>query len=237
MKQGRLRPALRLSAALGQTLWTVGRLSLTRHPEGLLSPWCRRLLNHLRVEVRVEGEIPSGGQLWVANHLSWLDPIVLISLRASGILAKREVANYPVIGRGALKAGVRFVQREDPASRATALMGLREELAAGRKFLLFPEGTTTRGESLARLHEGGLRLAYRMNIPLLPLRLASDHSNYPWVGDDELLAHLGGLCRVPSTVVRVRPGTVLQPADFTSESAWVDQIRTDLHPLPLKECA
>ena len=215
----------------------MGRLSLTRRPEALLSPWCRRLLKHLRVDVRVEGPLPSSGQLWVANHLSWLDPIVLMSLRPSGILAKREVADYPVIGRGAQRAGVRFVRREDASSRTSALLELGEELAAGREFLIFPEGTTTRGEGLARLYEGGLRLAYRMQVPVLPLNLSSEHAHYPWVGDDELLSHLGGLCAWPSTVVRVRPGTVIHPREFASEAAWVARIREGIHPRLIEECA
>lgn len=233
-----LGPAFRLGAVLADTLWVVGRLTLSRKPHSVFSPWCRRLLNRLRVEVRVEGSIPAGGQLWVANHLSWLDPLVLLSLRPSGILAKRELADFPVVGRGAQRAGVRFVRREDPSSRAVALRGLRGELAAGRDFLLFPEGTTTPGEGLAPLREGALRLAFRMKIPILALNLASDHSSYPWVGDDELLAHIGALSRRSQTVVRVRPGTVLHPREFASEAAWIDRIREDIHPSPsIKECA
>ena len=234
----KFHPALRISAVLADTLWAMGRLSLSRNPHTILSPWCQRLLRHLRVEVRVEGALPAGGQLWVANHLSWLDPMVLMSLRPSGLLAKREVADYPVVGRGVRKAGVRFVRREDPSNRATALMGLRSELAAGRNFLLFPEGTTTVGEGLAPLYKGGLRLAYRMQVPVLTLNLASEHAYYPWVGDDELLSHIGGLCRRPSTVVRVRPGAVIHPREFATEAAWVEGIREGIHPRQvIEDCA
>jgi len=227
---------LRISAILAETFWAMGRIALSGSPETMLSPWCRRLLGHLRVEVQVEGTLPSGGQLWVANHLSWLDPMVLWSLRPSGVLAKREVAGYPVVGRSVRKAGVRFVRREEPSSRAAALHGLGKDLAAGREYVLFPEGTTTRGQGLAPLYEGGLRLAYRLNIPLLTLNLASEHSHYPWAGDDELLSHLSGLCRRPRTVVRVRPGAVIRPGDFESESAWINRIRADIHP-QIQGCA
>lgn len=227
------RSPLRFSAALADTLWIVGHLSLSRDPQRAFSPWCRRLLRHLGVDIHLEGGLPSGGQLWVANHLSWLDPLVLLSLRPSGVLAKREVAEYPLVGRGARRLGVRFVRRENPSSRAIALRGLRGELAQGHGFLLFPEGTTTLGKGLAPLHEGGLRLAFRMKIPLLTLNLASDHASYPWVGDDGLLSHIGGLCRSTQTIVRVRPGAVLHPREFPSEDAWVERIREAIHPRPV----
>ncbi len=232
-----LGTSFRLGAVLAETLWALGRISLSRNPHRLLSPSCHRLLESLGVEIRVEGHIPPGGQLWVANHLSWLDPLVLMSLRPSSTLAKREMADYPLVGRGARQAGVRFVRREDPFSRATALWGMRRELAAGRNFLIFPEGTTTHGESLAPLREGALRLAFRKQVPLLALNLSSGHVNYPWVGDDALLSHIQGLCR-SRTVVRVRPGTVLHPGEFPSEAAWIRRIRADIHPSSsIQECA
>jgi len=229
-KPRRLGPALRLSAAIADALWSLGRLSMSRKPASILSPWCRRLLRQLGVEVRLEAPIPAGGQLWVANHLSWLDPMVLLALRPSGVLAKAEVANYPVIGLPARRSGLRFVRREDPLSRAAALARLASELRAGRDFLVFPEGTTTRGESLAPLYEGGLRLAYRLGTSVLPLQLSSEDLHYPWIGDEELVAHLRRLWGMPRTRVRVAPGVLLHPKDFPNEEAWVRRIREALHP-------
>lgn len=226
----RLRPALRLSAVLMDSLWSIGRMTMSRRPDALLTPWCRRLLRRMGTEIRLDSPIPMGGQLWVANHLSWLDPLVLMALRPSGILAKAEVADYPVVGPGARRAGLRFVRREDPLSRAAALVQLASELRAGRDFLVFPEGTTTCGETMAPIHEGALRLAYRLNVTVLPLHLASEDPHYPWVGDAELLPHLRELCATPRTQVRVAPGPVLHPADFSNEGAWVRQIRSRLHP-------
>lgn len=226
----RLRPALRLSAVLMDSLWSIGRMSVSRRPDALLSPWCRRLLPRMGIETRLEAPIPVGGQLWVANHLSWLDPMVLMALRPSGILAKAEVADYPVVGPGARRAGLRFVRREDPLSRAAALARLTSELRAGRDFLIFPEGTTTCGETLAPLYEGSLKLAYRLQVTVLPLHLASDDAHYPWTGQAELLPHLQKLCDTPRTRVRVRPGPVLHPTDYLTEGAWIRQIRSHLHP-------
>jgi 1-acyl-sn-glycerol-3-phosphate acyltransferase len=225
-----LHHSLRLGTALADTLWSMGRMFLTRRPEALVAPWCRRLLGRLGVEVRLVAPIPVGAPLWVANHLSWLDPVALMALRPSRILAKAEVADYPLVGSGAKRAGLRFVQREDPLSRAAALARLAADLRAGHDFLVFPEGTTTRGNLLAPLHEGSLRLAYRLEVPVLALHLSSEHDHYPWTGDDELLPHLRRLCGRPATLLRVAPSPLLRPADFPTEGAWIRRIRAALHP-------
>ncbi|OQA35187.1 MAG: 2-acyl-glycerophospho-ethanolamine acyltransferase [Acidobacteria bacterium ADurb.Bin340] len=215
------------------------RMALSAAPEGHLAPFCGRLLKRLRVEVRLAGPLPADAPLWVANHLSWLDPIVLLSLRPAGVLAKAEVADYPLIGWGARRAGLHFVQREDALSRAAALVALGRALGKGEDFLVFPEGTTTRGEGLAPLQEGSLRAAWRMGTPVLPLRLGSPDQHYPWTGSETLLPHLRGLARTRGARVDVAPGPRLLPEEFSSESAFVDAAvaHLDPHRTPLEVSA
>jgi 1-acyl-sn-glycerol-3-phosphate acyltransferase len=190
--------------------------------------WAARVLAALHVQVALERPLPAGGQLWVSNHLSWLDPLVYLSLRPCRILAKAEVAGYPALGGGARRIGLRFVRRECPFSRAAALRTLGRDLAAGDAFLLFPEATTTAGDRLAPFQEGGLRWAYRRGITVLPLRLDCDDPGYPWLGDAELLPHLQDLARTRSTRVAIRPGPVLEPGGWRDEAGWLRAIHTHL---------
>jgi 1-acyl-sn-glycerol-3-phosphate acyltransferase len=224
------RPALRMLAALGGTAFTLATVGWVRRPQVALHQWARRLLECLGVEASLAGPVPEGAQLWVSNHLSWLDPMIFLGLRAGGALAKAEVADYPMLGFGARRAGLRFVNRDNLFSRAVALKGLRRDLREGQAFLLFPEGTTTPGEGLAPLREGGLRMAYRLGIKVLPFRLAGADGHYPWIGDDELLPHLQGLARARRTRVEVHPGQVLDPAAFRDEDRFVEAIRAHLAP-------
>jgi len=105
--------------------------------------------------------------------------------------------------------------------------------------LLFPEGTTTRGEALAPLYEGGIRAAHRLGIPVLPIRLFCPESHYPWTGDESLLPHLLTLTRARRTRILVHPGPVLAPGSFSSEYAWVQAIQAHLSPQTqdLRGCA
>ena len=191
--------------------------------------WAGRILRALGVDVRLAAPIPPGAQVWVSNHLSWVDPLIYLSLRPSLAMAKAEVASYPLIGSGAARIGLRFVDRANLFSRAAALRAMVRDLAAGEPFLLFPEGTTTAGPGLAPLRQGGLRMAYRLGAKLLPVRLSSPDPCYPWIGDATLVPHLRRLMRSRNTRVLVRPGPVLDPADWADEDQWVQAIRMHLH--------
>jgi 1-acyl-sn-glycerol-3-phosphate acyltransferase len=221
---------LRMLSILGMTTWIVGRIHAGGNPGALMQRWVLSLLRTLRIRIQVEGQLQSEPQLWVSNHLSWLDPLVLMSLRPMGALAKTEVATYPLIGGASRKAGLAFVDRSNPTSRASALARLVADLRQGKSMLLFPEGTTTRGERLAPLQEGGLRAAYRCGTPVQTIRLTSEDTAYPWIGDDTLLPHLLDLLGTTQTHVRVRAGAVLEPWQFPSEEGWILAIHRELAP-------
>src|SRR5687767_6635198 len=96
--------------------------------------------------VTTRGEIPRGGALIVANHISYLDPIAILPQCPAAPLAKAEVAEWPIIGSLADALGVIFVARKDRMARARALRRIHDLLEAGVPVLNFPEGTTTRGD-------------------------------------------------------------------------------------------
>ena len=223
-------PAARLAAVLGLTAWTAATLPLVPHPRFALHHWSRRVLRRLGVEVEVRGRLRHWPPLWVANHLSWLDPLVLFSLRPSGALAKGEVGSYPLIGTAVRRLDLAFVDRTDAVSRAASVVRLAADLRNAKPLLLFPEGTTTRGAGLAGLHEGGLRAAYRCGAAVQTLRISSGDPAYPWTGDDALLPHLVRLARNRATRVRLDAREVFEPRHFSSEAAWIDAIRRQLAP-------
>lgn len=109
-----------------------------------------------------------------------------------------------------------------------ALLEITRHWRTGTPFLLFPEGTTTRGERLAPLYEGGLRAAFRMGLSVLPLRIESPDDHYPWTGDESLLPHIQALCEARRTHVRIHPGPVLTPTG--DEDAWLRTLCAHLEP-------
>ena len=75
----------------------------------------RKLMKRYNTKLYVHGE-PQPGFL-AANHTSYLDPIVVLSLKAGGAVAKREVKDYLLFGPIAEKIGTLWVKRENRKSR------------------------------------------------------------------------------------------------------------------------
>jgi 1-acyl-sn-glycerol-3-phosphate acyltransferase len=81
----------------------------------------------------------------VANHVSWLDIIVISSLLPAIFVTKREVAGWPVFGRLAkLKPSI-FVDRNRRLQILETINSISTALGAGEAVAIFPEGTSTDG--------------------------------------------------------------------------------------------
>lgn len=132
---------------LEETHWRFAESFVATQPE-TRNDWmrtsCRRLLEILHVDVTVLGPLPSRG-LIVANHLSYLDVLLLGAHVPGTFVCKREVASWPLIGPLLRKADTLFVDRASRSDTARLVAALRKR-ASDRPVLLFPEGTTGSGE-------------------------------------------------------------------------------------------
>jgi len=120
-----------------------------------------------------------GGVLVVANHQSFLDPV----LAAVGMPRP-----YHPMARESLfrLAPFRWLIRSlyaFPVRRGRADLGaVREALArlqAGAVVLMFPEGTRTRDGSIGTLHGGPVRIAVRAGVPLVPMVIDGAFEAWP----------------------------------------------------------
>lgn len=154
-----------------------------------LSTTLRQLCTIHRIEVEVVGELPDWPCLLVANHVSYLDPLVILSRIAAVPVAKGEVATWPLVGPAAQALGVRFVDRGAPMARARVLRNLIATLAGGTSVLNFAEGTTTDGRRLLPFHRGGFGAAMIAGVPVVPLALTFDGGGLAWTGSATFLPH------------------------------------------------
>jgi 1-acyl-sn-glycerol-3-phosphate acyltransferase len=176
--------------------WPVG--VLRRH-------WLALVTRTVGARVRVHGK-PAGAGLFVANHVSWLDIPVLGSVAGLAFVSKREVRRWPVVGWLAARGGTEFIQRGNPHSARMIGESLSRRLASGDRVLVFPEGTTTAGETVARFRPRLFGAATAAGVAVQPVtvryrggagRLA------PFIGDDGLASHLWRLLRAPSIPVDI----------------------------------
>jgi lyso-ornithine lipid O-acyltransferase len=85
---------------------------------------------------------------FVANHLSWIDILALAGASGTAFVAKVELADAPVVGWLARLNRTVFVKREHRMGVAEQINALKEALADNWSVTVFPEGTTTDGQSL-----------------------------------------------------------------------------------------
>jgi 1-acyl-sn-glycerol-3-phosphate acyltransferase len=85
---------------------------------------------------------------YVANHVSWLDILALAGASGTAFVAKAELAQAPVVGWLASLNRTVFVKREHRMGVAEQINALKEALEDNWSVTVFPEGTTTDGQSL-----------------------------------------------------------------------------------------
>lgn len=85
---------------------------------------------------------------FVANHISWIDILSLAGASGTAFVAKAELEKAPIVGWLAAMNRTVFVKREHRMGVAEQINALKEALADNWSVTVFPEGTTTDGQSL-----------------------------------------------------------------------------------------
>lgn len=85
---------------------------------------------------------------YIANHVSWVDILALAGASGTAFVAKAELAQAPLVGWLASLNRTVFVKRENRLGVAEQINALREALEDNWAVTVFPEGTTTDGQSL-----------------------------------------------------------------------------------------
>jgi len=123
---------------------------------------CRKIL---ALEPRIFGPLPSRGLL-VANHLSYLDIILLAALRPCVFVSKSEVRSWPIFGQCAALGGSIFVDRTKRADVRGVSEQMRAALAEDLLIVLFPEGTSSGGNRVLPFRSSLLEPAVELGCPV-----------------------------------------------------------------------
>jgi len=213
----------------------------TRWRQLCLRYWSRSLLSVMGARVESSGTAPEPPFFLVTNHLSYVDVMVLASRVDAVFIAKADVDGWPVIGSLCRSVGTLFVDRRVNRDLPRVIDAIDRTLAGGQGVALFPEGTSTRGEEVARFHPSLLEVAARARYPVSYASLgyvtangvAPAHLSVCWWGDMELLGHLWNLLALPGFRATVAFGDErIQEDDrkLLAERLWraVDSLFTPL---------
>ena len=125
----------------------------------------RRILRLFRIQTQVTGPIPSVGLL-ISNHLSYLDILVLSSITPSVFVSRHDVKSWPVFGLFAVLGGTVFVDRRRRFQVGQINNEIMAALKQGALVVLFPEGTSTNGQTLLSFKSPLLEPATNPTWPL-----------------------------------------------------------------------
>ena len=112
-----------------------------------LTRWSRLASLIMTLRTTAQGSIPTSGLL-VSNHLSYLDIIVLSSIQPCIFVAKRDIAGWPFFGALTTASGTIYVDRERRLASSQIVDAIRDAIASGSLVVLFPEGTSSNGETV-----------------------------------------------------------------------------------------
>lgn len=177
-----IRTALTLLAVFFGTIAlapVVMVAAMLRVPEGpgsiyerTMARWARLLNRVAGVTIVTHGAPPTGfptGAVYIANHVSWFDVFVIAAiLPRYTFVAKSELRRLPIFGRGAVAAGIVFLERDNRKAAFEAYKGAVSQIERGRNVVVCPEGTRGDDYALRPFKKGPFVLAIAAGAPIVP---------------------------------------------------------------------
>jgi len=129
--------------------------------------------------IGIENLPENGGLIIASNHVSYLDPAVLVASlnRKIYFITKKEVFKNTFVSFILKNLNAFSVDREnvDMLAFKKAINILREEKILG----IFPEGTRSSNGELQELKLGAIKIAMKTGVPILPVGIIGTHKIYP----------------------------------------------------------
>ncbi len=138
-----------------------------------IQQWSKQLLKIFHIQSRVVGanKLVSTPYLLASNHISWLDIHVINAFKPVRFVAKSEVRAWPVFGWMAVQLGTVFIRR-DSARHARQVVDQMAAVLKAESVCIFPEGTSTAGESVLPFKPNLFESAILAKVPVTPVAIA-----------------------------------------------------------------
>ena len=128
--------------------------------------WAKGFARIANMKVEIIGSPPRAPFFLVSNHLSYVD-IPALRYAAEGVfVAKGEIRDWFLAGRIVRDMGNIFINRQKNRDIPRAGQEIIERLDNGEGVMIFPEGTSTKGEEVLPFNSSFLEFAARTDLPV-----------------------------------------------------------------------
>lgn len=194
-----------------------------------ISRYAKLALKTMKFEVEAvgcDGKFDGKNYLIVSNHMSYIDVLCLSSVRSAMFVTSKDMGENFFLGTLAELGGSVFVERRHRGQIDRDLSEISNALRQGFNVVLYPEGTSTNGETVLPFKKSLLMAAVEAGVDILPMTIKYTHINDEpfssanadkvcWYGDMTFAPHLLGLFGVKSVKARLE---FLEPIKVTKES-------------------
>jgi 1-acyl-sn-glycerol-3-phosphate acyltransferase len=142
--------------------------------------YCKKVLRTFNVTVHISGTEELANPepcLIVSNHLSYIDILVVSSLRPTLFLSHTGIEAEPFVGRLAANGGTLFVNKSSKSKLEQEMNRLADILKQGVTMTLFPEGGIGSGLEVMPFHSSFIAAAAKSSVPVLPICLQYEKYN------------------------------------------------------------
>jgi lyso-ornithine lipid O-acyltransferase len=150
-----------------------------------------KLVNTIGLKIEIFGTIPNSDiqHVFVSNHRSYIDSVVILKNIQAKIVSKKSVKYWPIIGWAAGFAGAIWINRKNSKSKLKGKVQIIEDVKKGNSVLLFPEGTTHKFKRTIRLKKGIFVECANHNVSIAPISIEYLDNDDCWVGNDTFIEH------------------------------------------------
>lgn len=156
-------------------LWLVVKLVSRPKAIRLTRAWAKLILKLIGIPVTVTGKenLRSESTIYVSNHTSYVDAIVLMSVLPPNVLfvGKKELFEAPIFRTFMEKLGYLSVNRMDFTQSIADARNIETALHQSKSILIFPEGTFAYASGLRTFKLGAFKLAVETETPITPIAL------------------------------------------------------------------
>lgn len=203
--------------------------------------WSRRFAGLAGMQIEVIGDPPHPPFFLVANHLSYVDIPLLRAVVRGVFVAKHDLVSWFFAGKVIGDMGTVFIDRGNRRDIPRAGAEIIQKLSDGEGVIVFPEGTSSKGEEVLPFNSSFFEFAARSDVPVSYASISyRTPEGWPpaseavcWWDDTPFLTHMFRLFMVPyfTAIINFGSETVLNTDRKELSQVLHDKIESSFVPV------